>query len=262
MKTHNLIASLVITLQAMFVGIPSVTEAGDLISVIVADTSDKSIGDSTSADLLKMRAMMSKIATNTEMKLKEVIIKDNMTTATNMMKSIKSLNVQEDDVVIFYFSGHGYRTASKGDSPWPNLYFSIRDEGVEYEKVVSILQNKNPRLLVTISDVCNNMIPDRGAPVLVRAMVLRGEVEKKVNENYGRLFLQTRGLVRVTSSRAGEFAWATTAGGTYTLAFLKSMQYELSSSAPTDWNKLLDRAAYEVTNDLNPVYIVETTSNK
>jgi hypothetical protein len=261
MKTHNLIASMVITLQALFVTIPSVSVAGDLITVIVADTYDDSIGDSTSADLFKMSAMMSKIATNTEMKHKEVIIKDNLTTASNMLKTIKSLEVQEDDVVIFYFSGHGYRTPSKGDSLWPNLYFSLRDEGVEYEKVVAILQQKNPRLLLTVADVCNNVISEFNAPMLVKSMMFREGAEKKVNDNYRKLFLQTRGMVRITSSKAGEYSWATRRGGTFTLALLKNMEVELSSSVPADWGKMLDRTAYEVSKDMHPVYVIETTPN-
>jgi hypothetical protein len=260
MKTHKWIYSLVFALQAAFVALPGLSEAADIVSVIVVDTQDDSIGDSTAADLYKMQSLVSKIAKNTDLKPRQVILKDQNAVPAKMLNSLKSLKVNQDDVVIFYFSGHGYRTPSKGDSLWPNLYFSLRDEGVEYEKVVSLLQKKNPRLLITMADVCNNVISESQAPLLVRSFFKRVN-EDKVTQNYRRLFLETNGLIRVTGAKKGEFAWATPVGGTFTLAFIKSLETEVNSSAPADWTVLLDRVSIDLhRDDQHPVYVVETSS--
>lgn len=263
MKARNLICVLMLGLQAFLVSTPGITEAADLISVIVADTQDDSIGDSTVADLYKMQSLMSKIAKNTDLNLRQITIIDFNAVPKKMLENLNALKVNEDDVVIFYFSGHGYRTPSKGESIWPNLYFSLRDEGVEYEKVVNLLQNKKPRLLITMADVCNNVISERSAPYLVRALFRRVDSTDAASENYRRLFLETNGLIRVTSAKIGEFAWATQIGGLFTVAFIKSMESEVSSTVPADWGSILDRASYDLyKDDQHPVYVIETNTKK
>jgi hypothetical protein len=209
-----------------------------------------------------MQALMEKIAMHTDLKLRQVVLSDYNTVPSNMLKNLKSLKVNEDDVVFFYFSGHGYRTHSKGGSLWPNLYFSLRDEGVEYEKVVTLLQVKKPRLLITVADVCNNVISDAGAPVLVRSILRRLDSDNQVSENYRRLFLETSGLIRITSAKVGEFAYATSQGGVFTLSFIKNMEREASSSVKADWGHVLDRVSFDLyRDDQHPVYVIETNNH-
>ncbi len=260
MKARNMILTLVFGFQALFISVPFLSEAGDLISVIVADTWDENIGDSTAIDLKKMQVTMTKIARNTNMKLRQVTLSDNETLPSRMLRTLEKLTVKKDDVLIFYFSGHGYRTASKGDSLWPNLYFSIPDEGVEYERVVSLLQKKKPRLLITIADACNNELRESKAPLLARTLLMQGEVEKNVKANYSHLFLETKGMIRITGAEAGGFAWGTRNGGLFTNAFIKSFDRAVTSSSPADWGSILDYASYQlIGEDQVPVYVIETT---
>ncbi len=230
----------------------STLDAATLHSVIVADTMDESIGDSTAVDLSMMRKETSKIAQYTGLKLRETVLQGRLVEPHILLKVIDKLKVQSDDVVVFYFSGHGFRSDSKTDNPWPNLYFSLRGEGVDLALVKEKIEAKKPRFILAIADVCNNEIPDLYSPPLVFKMFRYANSEEIMQANYRALFLETEGTLIISSSEAGEFAWGTSYGGLFTLAFLQSLDSAIRSSEYPDWEVILTNAYELVSEDQHP----------
>ncbi|MBX9586723.1 MAG: caspase family protein [Gammaproteobacteria bacterium] len=226
-------------------------QAANLIAIIASDTLDESIGQSVKQDFNHMRKEMQNVAKYTGLTLKEVLMQGKSTNPQLFLQQINSVKANSDDVIVFFFGGHGYRTKSKGSSPWPNLVFSQQDEGLQYEYVIYNLMQKHPRFLLTIADVCNSFIGEKSAPPIVATRSLRAvPSENKIRSNYQHLFLEEEGMINVTSAQIGEFASGSdNEGGAFTYAFLKSLKDETKNAPKASWKTLLDRAKTNVTND-------------
>ncbi len=236
---------------------PLTLQAANLITVIVADTADESIGSSTAADFQKVRAEAQKISSYTGLRLKEVTLKGKDVRPAVLLRKMEQLRVNEDDVVFFYFSGHGYRTSDKEGNPWPNLFFSLVSEGIDFSFVAKELQEKKPRLLLLLADVCNSFVPDAWAPPLVyKAFGGAAPDQEVIKANYRSLFLETSGTVMITSSEVGEYSYATPEGGLFTLEFLKSLNKAVKSTEYPDWELILGESSINVAPDQHPIWNV------
>lgn len=236
----------------------SILEAASLHAIIVGDTLDESIGDGAAVDVQKMRYAVQQIAKNTKLSLKQDILAGKNTTPTKLLAKVNKLKIKNDDVILFFFSGHGYRTPSKDNNiPWPNLSFSQLDQAVEFEFITQKLEQFKPRLLLAITDVCNNVIPDAFAPLLVHKADEKPISSTKIVENYRELFLRTSGTLLIASSRPGEYSWATSRGSLFTLAFLQQLEKEVKTTGIANWQNLLGRAANALQDTQHPVYYIQ-----
>lgn len=246
---------LVLTFVALVtVSAPNGLEGATLHAMIVADTTDESIGESTAVDYQNMLQEARRIAKHTGLELNEITVRDQEATPALMWQKLNAIQVAPDDAIIFYFSGHGYRTSTKGSSPWPNLYFSRVQQGVDLGLVGQKLEEKNPRFLLVMADACNNIIPDEYAPMLVAKGLFSKPNEEQIKANYRALFLDTEGVVIATSSRAGEYSWGTDTGGLFTVALLRSLKQVVESSTVPSWEKLMEKAASQTGSYQHPDY--------
>ncbi|MDQ2994127.1 MAG: caspase family protein [Pseudomonadota bacterium] len=221
------------------------TEARNLYSIIAADTDDHIIGDSVLQDFTHVRKKMQEIANYLGIDLKEISIRGEKTKPSILLATLNKAPIQKDDVVVFYYSGHGYRTQSKGASPWPNLYFSTPDQGIKYELIMELLADKHPRFLLTMVDVCNSFCPESGAPPLVTRPTDRpsSKEQQRIQSNYRHLFLDLPGSVHITSSAIGEYSYGYSDGGLYTNAFLSTLTYLTRTSTQAEWGMITHQAA-------------------
>lgn len=152
---------------------------------------------------------------------------------------IEQLEVKEDDVIFFYFTGHGYRYEDQVQcGALPYLYLTKAQEhlyeaGICLDDITEKLKAKAPRLLVSLADCCNNILPYEEPIAMNTALV--GEVYKK-------LFLQSEGYVIATSSLPGQFSFATNNGGYFTNSFLESVRNLASLESDLNlvsWDKVL-----------------------
>lgn len=229
--------------------------AANLHTFIICDTHGHNIGDSVEVDLHNIRNQAHTIALQTGLSIKEILFHGEKVKPKEVEKAVKNLKVNREDVLLFYFSGHGYRTPSKMSNPWPNMYFSITEEGMDFAEVADKLERKKPRLLLMIADCCNNEMRESVAPPLYNAETLRTMMDRS-KSNYKTLFLKTRGVILVTSSKAGEYSWCVPTGALFTNAFLKSLQEEVVTKGEPDWQVLLDRASFAVERKQTPHYLI------
>lgn len=246
---------IIVFLLLVFCGTYSL-EAATLHAVLIADTTDPTVGPSTESDLANMRAEMKKVCNYTGLTLKETVIQGKRTVPRNVFSAIDKLKIDPDDVIFFYFSGHGYRTPSKEGCPWPNLFFNQVWVGIDYEQIENQLEGLKPRLLLMISDVCNSLMPEEHAPPLVQKLFF-SRSDATVKKNYCALFLNAKGVVLITSSTAGEPSWGGSEGGLYTTAFLKQMSDAVQSSEEANWSAILDRTATDVQPVQNPDFLID-----
>lgn len=221
-------------------------DAANIHAIIVCDTLAENIGDSVEEDLKIVHRELVKISNNTNLALREKqFLGENVN--EEILIYLENSTFQSDDVVVFFFSGHGYRTDTKYENRWPNLFFTPTKIGVDFDLIVKIMEEKKPRLIISIADCCNNIIPDESAPTTIsKREFYLGVSMNFVKRNYEELFLNQSGSIIMSSSRPGELSWGTRYGGLFTLTFFKSLNKELLSSQSPDWTVLLDRASIQI----------------
>lgn len=83
----------------------------------------------------------------------------NRLTPENCKRAVQSLTCQSEDIVVFYYIGHGGRPVTDSDvaHPYPQMWMGQEDERkmIPLEWVHNTLKTKNARLTVTIGMCCN-----------------------------------------------------------------------------------------------------------
>ena len=224
----------------------SLCDAGEIKAILLCDTKAQNLEKSVASDLKNWQAELQRISSGTGLPL-VLYTFTNEKAGKPFIAQLKEISIQEDDVVLFYFSGHGYRTNSKNGNQWPNLYLTSDKIGIDFYAVFESLSAKKPRLLIALSDCCNNVLPEKSAPPVVPIHAYKHLKPAAYQQaNYKKLFLKTKGTILIGSSTPGEFSWGTQSGGLYTLAFLKFLLEDVSSPKPADWHVILDKAAKQV----------------
>jgi len=212
--------------------------AATLHVVLVCDTHASQIGWSVSQNHIRMRAMLRDVAELTEMTYSEQSFISKMTT-THFLNQIDNLVVKDDDVLFFYWAGHGYRSPSI-KTPWPTFHFSDENVGLDQYALTQRLRKKGARLTLCISDTCNNYLRDQDAPepyIIKTAPLTLSQLKK----NGCALFLETRGTIICASALPGQFSWYHINGGGYfTRTFLESIYDELQENEAS-WEHLSHR---------------------
>jgi hypothetical protein len=208
--------------------------AQTLHMLIVADTADASIGSSTLEDLKHMQNKAREIAANSGMKLNMTVLKAPEFNGTTTLAAVKKLDPGPNDTVFFYYSGHGFRTHNS-KTKWPNLYVKKPEPGLEYAKILEILDKKNPRLVIALGDMCNSFSDLKSSSGTDRAF------SEPQPENYKKLFVKTRGRIYASGSKPGQFSFAMNSGGAFTNQWIRALTTELKADNPA-WKRLMTAA--------------------
>ncbi len=175
--------------KVILLGSVSLTQlsAASLRVLIVGDTNDRSIGKSVVTDVANIEGFARQIASRTGLTLDMKTIKGNELKSKNIAEAVKGLRAEQDDTVIFYYSGHGFRT-QKVKTRWPLLYIpDAGEKGLDFQWVINTINAKNPRMLLAISDSCNNFIDIPQAGINSRAML------EDSDEAWRKLFVEFSG---------------------------------------------------------------------
>lgn len=237
----------------LFSCLPYVAFSSTLHSIIIGDTQDRRIGKSVKLDLPKMKESSKKIAHYTGLNLKETVITGQDCNIKNILNTLESLDLDQDDTVILYYSGHGYRTDNPKDNRWPNMS-PPGFAGVNLEYLAEILLNKNPRFILAIADVCNNIITERFAPeTLIRRELVD---ETTIKTNFKKLFVETRAVILASGSSPSEYSYCDEKnGGHFTLYYLRFLNEEVrKKEIPADWDSIFSKAKDKLYKQQKPQY--------
>lgn len=163
----------------------------------------------------------------------------------NLMNTLNSLDCKENDVIFFYYSGHGTRSA-EDKSEFPQMCLKYhgydQDKYVPVQRVIDILQAKRARFTLVMTDCCNKT----GVGISAKSVMSKdgGAVldDEKIASNYRKLFLENKGLVAVTSSKQGQYSRGGKAhGGVFSYAFFEFALYEACATGeiPATWQSVL-----------------------
>ena len=180
---------------------------------------------------------------------------------------IKNLSCGKDDIVVFYYLGHGGRALMGKEEmasynqkyPWPDLAFNKANtnesiSGLTLNAIHSSLRQKGARLTVTIGMCCNahsSQYKKHGMSTQSRRYKI---VSKKFAKKVGQqLFLKSKGDVLVASAQPGQFSYGGRYGGQDVDCFTAALCETTDSYANNDrgenvtWNSFLSEVSSQCT---------------
>ena len=157
----------------------------------------------------------------------------------NLESAISELQCNPNDVIFFYYSGHGVHAAADPADGWlPQMCLNYQsydqDKFVPVTYVRDKLTSKGARLCLILTDCCNN------------------DAE---------LFYESKGTVIATSSKRGEVSYGPDGGGCFSVAFWDEMYRIEQGNGSADWKSVLEatkkRTLQYTNNEQEPVYKVD-----
>lgn len=230
-------------------------EGATLHAVMVYDTLSTDIGCTVKVDQKKMDAFIDFVQSTTQMDVNKLSFSGYSYSSNLVMDNLKKLDVRPDDVVIFYYSGHGYRTTHQ-ESPWPALSVPTSFKPILMDQVIHTINAKSPRFTLVLTDCCNNILPDFGGMLCTPQQV---GVNKKsvINKNMRRLFLEQRGTIIATGSEPGFPSKCNESlGGFFTYAFFYSFSHCIRNYSEVDWKSIFQMTENILVKQQTPVYML------
>jgi hypothetical protein len=209
-------------------------------AIIAVDTdAGGEVADALRSDLNNVNALVDTIANQTGLILRKHVLSGSHATVAHIQHTIDTMDVGPDDVLLFYFSGHGGRL-SNTSSQWPEMF--LRDSRVNLTDIFSRLRHKGGRLVLALGDACNINLDSSTRRVNQRSVDYRG---KRVSEGFRKLFLETRAAIIASSSVPGEVAYAPSDGSVFTTQFLQALSQKVSGNNP-DWVSVMNAATQRI----------------
>ena len=223
---------------------PLLAQNVNIYPIVFCATDDPDIGKSCMSDKEKFVSEMGLIQDALELPMDWLnVYTGAQCNKPNLERCISDLQCGNNDVVFFYYSGHGAHAAA--DNDWlPQMclnYKSYEQENfVPVKWVVDQLSKKKPRLCIVITDCCNDNKEWVTAKGLIESDGSAVEMEGISVQNLKRLFYESKGTVVATSSKRDQVSWGGDKGGCFSIAFWDEMYRIGQGQGKPDWNTLLE----------------------
>ncbi len=218
--------------------------------IVVANTEDTRIGSSVKKDVNNIYSEMKDVSVFLGIPLDYVLISGNDFGKKGLQTALDKLNPGVNDVVMFYYSGHGFRFSNQPNDPYPQFdlrqsrFDDISIATMNLTDVSNTIKGKNARLNIILSDCCNSDLgllkPEGKSFALTTKSLLSWDKTYCTT-----LFLKSKGTVMATAAKEGQFAYGNEdVGGYFTSNIITAMEKYLSKfqgTAPT-WKQIITEA--------------------
>lgn len=233
--------------------------------LIVADTLDSKIGISAVLDIKRVTETFGSISQYLGIKLLTTVITGKSFGKAGVQTAITKLRPAPNDIVIFYYSGHGFRIPEKPRN-YPNLKLknvkTLREnfsdsiawargsrqanitQSLNIQDIFNSIRKKGARMNLVISDCCNDDIFSVNVKSTKPSMTKSSGVQWN-EENIRSLFLNKNPMsVLVTAAAEGERAASKDDfGGFFTYFFKTSLESHCSKlKSNVTWDQILQQA--------------------
>lgn len=232
---------------------------GTLHFLAVGDTHDENIGDTVELDLKTVPRLFEASAGAAGMGFHAGIASGDRFRVGAIRSQVANLRVGHDDAVVYYYSGHGARSASKADA-WPVMALGGDGFGgydaFDLAWVYATLREKRPRMLLVAVDCCQQEVPDGILNELAFTKGLRSPAQPGPARA---LFAEFQGEVLAMSCRPGELSSCSPAeGGFFTSRFVSAIAGALQGRHAPSWDAILASSS-NIDESQNPIWKVVGT---
>jgi hypothetical protein len=246
---------------SFFSQIPSLYSA-TFRAILIGDTKDKLLNKVIKKDLKNMQNHIDDLFNSLDIEYLEQITYTGRSVNDEILDELKNLEIQSDDIVFMYFSGHGYQTGDSDDGQWPYLYFSREDVGVNQYQVMQTLWEHQPRLLICFVDCCSNVIEEDEWPetILKETRKIHKNISCRSQDDLADSNIQTlfneRGIIMISSASEGYYSEGTDEDGScFTNCYIEKFQKMIhSKNEQINWDSLLSKTQKTLWKDQRPRY--------
>ena len=255
----------------LIVGNSSLSIAQTVHAIIACNTIDNSIGVGMSSDMKNMRNAIQIIVSTLDCEYEEKVFDGPICTKENVTNYIKSMDVERDDVIIFFYGGHGTHAMNDANDPWPQMCMNTNIESLfmPVASVEKLLSAKQPKLRIILTNCCNK----EQSGVTVKPLYAQSTgptMQSDYNAAaFKKLFMESKGKVMMTSSKLGQYSWCSPNGGLFTNYLLDVLDAVGMNRLNADWETVCE-ATHDKTLACNtlpggakqePYYIVKTNDS-
>jgi Caspase domain len=191
------------------------------------------IAQSVRVDMGTMTQLFNALERRNIVKIEKTVLQGTKATMANIRSSMKNLQAGSDDIVLFYFSGHGGMKNGK------TFLFTADEQELLRSEVEASFNAKPARLKMIITDACSNDVDGLAA---TRSLSQSGQKidAGEFDAVYKELFLNYQGMMHISASSEGEYAWSNdNFGGFFTYHFVKE---GLIKKPVGDWQVIFKNA--------------------
>ncbi len=225
--------------------------------LMVANTEVNDIGIACQQDIKNVTNEFRNIARVLELPYEQTIVSENNFSKANVAKAIENFKPGKQDIVVFVYSGHGFRFQDQKDYfPCIDLSPTAYDKAVEnYTTMTDIykaITDKGARLNIILSDCCNTKVGYEAPAVSINTLFSRAS-HSLDTDKLRSLFLGHGGNVWATAASPGEASWCSVKGGFFLLSFIESLRYQISTltQEKPSWESLINLAIDEARKKTN-----------
>ena len=229
--------------------------------IVVANTAISDIGPSCEFDKKRMVSEIESVGDALGLKVQQYIVDGKDLSKQNVSSTIDNLAPGSNDIVIFFYSGHGFRWSDQTDQ-YSNMDFRYNpyteisnSTCMTVSEVSKKIASKGARLNISLADCCNS---DIGVNSTSSERFLTSRSDPNYDEKkLAKLFLEAKGTIVSCAASPGEVSWCNDSdGGFFMFSFFQAFHEEVGylSSDPS-WEDILANtkkyAAYKTSSGCN-----------
>jgi hypothetical protein len=225
--------------------LPSSAKAQEVHALLVIMDGDPALGSSVKVDREIIKEFLNgKVGRVYQTNIKVLNSSAGETTPSNIRREIRDLRPGRDDVVFFYFSGHGGMISETDKRTFlivSDPASSRRGAKLMRADLEADVNAHNCRLKLIVTDCCSNYPLETGARNYVSLAGVRARAGTIRN-----LFGEHKGLLHVNGATEGQYGWSSGKGkaGIFTDTLIPSLTEDSDKNKDgfVEWSEVLDVA--------------------
>lgn len=229
--------------------------------LVVTNVNDATIGNAVAKDKARCIETFNGLVSYLGIKMIVDTISGKNYSRKSVEQALQRLKPAPNDIVVFYYSGHGFRKKNDGRKfPWIDLRAKPADNylltTMNMEDVFKMIQKKGARFNLVLSDCCNSDV-EAPVPVGTKPFKTKGSGIQWNEDNCRALFLnKTRMSVLATAAENGQKAGCNMEFGSFFSFFFKGSMENYCSRLQTNvsWDKVFQDAKKQTSNKAKHTY--------
>lgn len=226
-------------------GLSPVEKSTKLYLLVVTNVNDATIGNAVAKDKARCIETFNGLASYLGIKIIVDTVSGKNYSKKSVEQAIQRMRPSSNDIVVFYYSGHGFRKNNDGKQfPWIDLRSKPKDNylltTMNMEDVFKIIQKKGARFNLVLSDCCNSDV-EAPVPVGTKPFKTKGSGIQWNEDNCRTLFLnKSRMSILATAAQNGQKAACNMEFGSFFSFFFKGSMENYCSRLQTNvsWDKV------------------------